>query len=412
MDKSPHIYQCHAGLVDFSIPIMAGDTYVAAVQSGQFRIEDDEALSINAVMARDDSWRRDSSLQGLYEGSPRANLAGVRKAADTLWALVRGLDRGPRPPIATVRAESPKGNHLSGLGRPERPAPASARPLRPPAVTSARPLRPPAATSSHPARPPVVTSSRPARPPVATSSRPPRSAALSLPRLARSFAAPVAGVTSSADRAAMFWAECDAENLPAAFAKLRGAIDAIWDGPPAGRSAGLDRLECGIINVARSLCPETVVHLQHRVAQHGAGGTPQPHRHQAEGRAEALLVMVFEGIRRARPRRQRNFQDLLNEIERRGAKAYSLTEAAHFLGLSPGHLSKKFKAQTGSSFLSYVMARRIRRAGLLLAHTDLPVVRIASEVGFQQANYFARVFRAETGLSPSEFRSALTADQH
>ncbi|MDR1513610.1 MAG: helix-turn-helix transcriptional regulator, partial [Propionibacteriaceae bacterium] len=79
-------------------------------------------------------------------------------------------------------------------------------------------------------------------------------------------------------------------------------------------------------------------------------------------------------------------------------------EAASFLNISPGHLSKKFKATTGQSFISYVTERRLRRAYLMLAHTDFSVVKVASELGFNQANYFARVFKAETGLSPSEYR--------
>jgi transcriptional regulator GlxA family with amidase domain len=127
-------------------------------------------------------------------------------------------------------------------------------------------------------------------------------------------------------------------------------------------------------------------------------------RYKVQAILETTLIVVVEAIRRLRPKQHRDFQDLLNEIEKRRAKSCSLKEAADFLNISPGHLSKKFKALTGISFITYVIRRRIRRARLMLAHTDLPIVKIATELGFHQANYFARVFRAETGLSPSEFR--------
>ena len=114
--------------------------------------------------------------------------------------------------------------------------------------------------------------------------------------------------------------------------------------------------------------------------------------------------MVLDEFQRHRPRRRREIGDLLNDIARHPEQAISLSEAANSLHWSPGHLSKLFKSVTGCTFVSYVTARRVERAKLMLASTQMPVQRISSELEFSQVNYFSRVFRASTGMSPSEYR--------
>jgi ligand-binding sensor protein/AraC-like DNA-binding protein len=323
--KRPHIYQCHAGLVDFSIPITAGDVYIGAVLCGQVRVEQ-KTDALDFVMTADDSWQHDRDLRELRDQNRPSTLRQVEAAAETLWDVLKDIDD--------------------------------------------------------------------------TTSR-----TISLPPVA---AASVTAVTAPPDDEAvppgLFWGECDAEDLPAAFARLDAVLDTIWELPPAARAIEVERVEDAIADVARALCPDMVNHLRYLVLKHRAKRPPAPNRFQAQTVLETMLVVVFDAIRRLRPKRHRDFQDLLNAIEKRRARTFSLKEAAGFLSISPGHLSKKFKATTGQSFISYVMERRLRRAYLMLAHTDLPVVKVASELGFNQANYFARVFKAETGLSPSEYR--------
>ena len=164
------------------------------------------------------------------------------------------------------------------------------------------------------------------------------------------------------------------------------------------------------MEIADALSPGQADRLRYLAATERAKRPGQPSRFQVQTELEAMVIAVFDGLERLRPKRYRDFQDLLNVIERRWTKAFSLTEAAAFLSLTPGHLSKKFKAATGHSFVSYVMARRLRRARLLLVYTDLPVLKVAAAVDFRQANYFARVFRAESGMSPAEYRLTARAE--
>lgn len=75
---------------------------------------------------------------------------------------------------------------------------------------------------------------------------------------------------------------------------------------------------------------------------------------------------------------------------------------------SSGCLSRLFAAKTGINYSDYVTERRIARSiTLLAARPDLRVSDVATQVGYQDAKYFARVFRSLEGLTPSAYRRLL-----
>jgi AraC-like DNA-binding protein len=78
--------------------------------------------------------------------------------------------------------------------------------------------------------------------------------------------------------------------------------------------------------------------------------------------------------------------------------------------MSPFHFSRLFKLATGESPHAYLTRRRVERAKELLADSSLPLVHVASAVGFQTQGHFTEVFRRHTGTTPRRFRlSALCA---
>jgi len=82
----------------------------------------------------------------------------------------------------------------------------------------------------------------------------------------------------------------------------------------------------------------------------------------------------------------------------------TLEEVAREVHVSPYYLSHLLSRETESSFMEHLTAMRMTRARRLLAASDLPVGEVASRVGFSDGNYFARVFKRETGLTPSGYR--------
>lgn len=83
---------------------------------------------------------------------------------------------------------------------------------------------------------------------------------------------------------------------------------------------------------------------------------------------------------------------------------FDRTEAAARLALSPGYFSVLFKRYTGYTPVEYVTRLRIDRAKQLLIASEMPIGRIAEEVGYSDPLYFSRLFTRLTGVSPREFR--------
>jgi AraC-like DNA-binding protein len=81
-------------------------------------------------------------------------------------------------------------------------------------------------------------------------------------------------------------------------------------------------------------------------------------------------------------------------------------ELARLSGLSRAHFSRVFAAHEGIPPAEFVLNRRLDRAAKLLTMSaDLPVKDISGMCGFEDPNYFAKVFRRGFGVSPTEFRT-------
>ncbi|MFC0211044.1 helix-turn-helix domain-containing protein [Paenibacillus chartarius] len=86
----------------------------------------------------------------------------------------------------------------------------------------------------------------------------------------------------------------------------------------------------------------------------------------------------------------------------------SMEQAAEYVSLSPFYFSKLFKQHVGETFIDYVTRLRINRAKELIAgDPELSLKEICFEVGYHDPNYFSRVFKKVTGMSPTDFRADL-----
>ena len=76
-------------------------------------------------------------------------------------------------------------------------------------------------------------------------------------------------------------------------------------------------------------------------------------------------------------------------------------------GLVPSYLSTLFRQEQGMSPSDYLNRLRIEKAKvLLLENIFLTVREIAEITGYADQLYFSKVFKKETGMTPSEFRAA------
>ena len=87
----------------------------------------------------------------------------------------------------------------------------------------------------------------------------------------------------------------------------------------------------------------------------------------------------------------------------------SLDELAAHAAMSTRTFARRFKEETGLSPGRWLTAQRLRRARHLLESSDLPVERVAHEVGFATATSLRRHLAAEAGVAPSAYRRTFRA---
>ncbi|KAA1179970.1 AraC family transcriptional regulator [Rhizobium tropici] len=87
-------------------------------------------------------------------------------------------------------------------------------------------------------------------------------------------------------------------------------------------------------------------------------------------------------------------------------KPLPVEELAKVGGLSRAHFSRVFAENEGVPPAEFVLQQRMQRAAKLLTKAAfIPVKEVAIMSGFDDANYFSKVFRRIYGINPTEFRT-------
>ena len=99
-------------------------------------------------------------------------------------------------------------------------------------------------------------------------------------------------------------------------------------------------------------------------------------------------------------------QPVLDYVRANLDKPLAVARLADIAGLSRAHFSRTFAESEGLPPAEFVLAERMRRAARLLAGRAVhPIKEISGMCGFDDPNYFAKVFRRFFGTNPTEFRT-------
>jgi AraC-like DNA-binding protein/ligand-binding sensor protein len=154
-----------------------------------------------------------------------------------------------------------------------------------------------------------------------------------------------------------------------------------------GMKLSLARLENAYFR-SRVVSPDqyhAIVRLLEIFAQHLSLIANQISLHQPNG-GSAI-------VRRAR--------DYITDHE---SETIKLEQIARAFNVSTFYFCRKFKKETGVTFVDYLNRFRIERAKILLDNSSLSVTDIAYGVGFQSLTHFNRTFRKVVSVSPTEYR--------
>ena len=135
-------------------------------------------------------------------------------------------------------------------------------------------------------------------------------------------------------------------------------------------------------------------------------------RFEASGLLAALIAQVSREVRTAisleqydrigadAVRRVKRARRMLEDIN----APRDLAEVAAGVGWSSDHLRHMCQSVIGVSPIRLRRGAIVRHAKMLLSETDMRIADVAEACGLDDQGYFARVFKKETGLTPSQFR--------
>lgn len=134
------------------------------------------------------------------------------------------------------------------------------------------------------------------------------------------------------------------------------------------------------------------------------------HLEQLGETAEYRLRHIHQMVVEKRETRTRSQLDQAREYIKENFRSdITMEEVAEQVNLSSYYFSKMFKQQMGETFIDYITKIRIDEAKSLLVNSDLSLKEICYQVGYNDPNYFSRVFKKVVGKSPSEYRTGLAA---
>lgn len=100
----------------------------------------------------------------------------------------------------------------------------------------------------------------------------------------------------------------------------------------------------------------------------------------------------------------KRFKGILEYVENNFTKKININELAAMANISNYHFCRTFKQITGNSAVYYINKLRIDKAVSLLSETDLNITEISLACGFDDSNYFSRIFKKYRIISPAEFK--------
>ena len=97
-------------------------------------------------------------------------------------------------------------------------------------------------------------------------------------------------------------------------------------------------------------------------------------------------------------------EPLLEYIQLHHGEELPLDEAVEFMGLNKEYFCRLFKKHFNSNFSDFLNGYRIDRAKQILRDTSMSVADVAAATGFNSFSYFCKLFKAATGMSPTDYR--------
>lgn len=104
-------------------------------------------------------------------------------------------------------------------------------------------------------------------------------------------------------------------------------------------------------------------------------------------------------------------KEIVSYIAEHLTEEMTLTSVASLFGMHPVHLARKFKQETGTTFIGYVNQHRVYLAKYYFHEDVYQLSEVAYLSGFNSHSYFTKVFKKITGETPTEYVKRLAMEE-
>jgi two-component system response regulator YesN len=148
--------------------------------------------------------------------------------------------------------------------------------------------------------------------------------------------------------------------------------------------------------------------LFHQIDQSGLDPLLDPPLLHAADKVRAWALDTLDSLRRRLAESERDAKSRIvrqvQELVMGETGEITVRAIAERVFLHPVYLSKIFKSETGESLGDYIIRVKMERARYLLQHTNRKIYEITAELGYQNPQYFSKMFKKYYGMTPNEYR--------
>jgi len=119
-----------------------------------------------------------------------------------------------------------------------------------------------------------------------------------------------------------------------------------------------------------------------------------------------LMTLILKNLAHKTPKRSGAMQRAVEYINDHITEEISIESICAVNYMSKYHFCRQFKRQMGLTVMEYILKTRIIMAKELLSEADLSIGEVSESCGFSSPSYFSRVFKADTGMTPTQYKKA------
>lgn len=105
-------------------------------------------------------------------------------------------------------------------------------------------------------------------------------------------------------------------------------------------------------------------------------------------------------------------ENAVNYIRNNFSSRITLNDVAEVCAITPEHLSRIFKKETGFGFVEYLTFIRLQHAEYLIKTKKMSITEVSHRCGFEDSNYFSYTFKKKYGISPREMKKQERLNPH